>query len=353
MKLTLVLLLGGLLAAAASAQTTPPAVKTPVPGMLPAGHPDIAAPTTQPAAHGTLVIRARQGTKDGPALKGDPVIVELYHQDKIIRKIETVLDDKGMAVLTGLSLLLDFQPLVKVKHAGVDCQVVGRPMSKQQPNQQIEVPVYEVTEQDPGWQVHMRHVMLESTPQGLNVMEMLAIENPSDRTWLGTKAADGTRRTIVVPLSADIIEVRVNGDRYEGCIREKDGSIVDTQPLPPGVVQVQLNYSVPAKDGQVSLSAVAPALIKNMIVFAPEDGSIKKVEGLEATGTQDMPKGKMQMYRGMNLPAGHKTTVAAVLPMAPVASGGGSVPKIIAAVGAGLILVVGIIIIMLKKPTKT
>lgn len=358
MRRFVVLLLGGLWAAAASAQPAMqpksgalPAGHPQIPGMLPAGHPEIPAPATQPAAHGTLVIRVKQGTANGPALKGDPVAVELYHQQRVIRKIDTVLDENGVVILDSLPLLLEFQPVVTVKHAGVNYPVIGRVMNTRQPSQQVEVTVYETTEEPVAWQVHMRHVMVEATPEGLHVVEMLAIENPTNLAWLGTKGADGTRRTVVLPLP-DVHEVRVAGDRYEGCIRDEDGSIVDTMPLLPGVVQVQLHYSLPAKDGQVSLAAIAPAPVKNMILFAPDGGAVKKVEGLEATGTQETSKGVMQMYRGMNLAAGHKTVVSAVMPMAPIASGTSSAPKIIAAVGAGVILVVGAFIVVLKTPKK-
>jgi len=320
---------------------------------LPPGHPElpgIAAPT-QPASHADIAVRVLQGTQNAAAVAGEPIAIEMYYQGKIIRKIDARLDDKGVALIDDIPLTLPFQPVLKVVHQGVEYQAVGDVADSQHPTQQIELTVYEASDQTPAWQLHMRHVIIDPSPQGVKVTEMLAMQNPSDRTWLGAADASGARVTMALALPAGTQQIELGGDLTHSFVKIENERLVSAMPLQPGWSQVQLTYRVPAKDGQVNLTFTAPGPVKQMILFVPQGGAVAKVSGLEALGVQETGKGKMQTFRGVDLAAGHQTVVIASLAAPPIRGGGAAdVPKIIAGVGAGLILAVGVFIVLLRMP---
>lgn len=348
MKFTYALLIVLLTAATVSAQAPLNPATRPA---MPADHPPIARPTTQSAANGTLVIRVKQGTPGGPAIKAEPIKVLLYHPQKqeIIREEQIQLDEKGIIILENLPLFLPFQPFVNMTRGDVQFGAAGSLMDSQHPNQQLELTVYETTEQAPAWTVEMRHAILMPMPQGVQVKDVIKIANPSDRVWLGSKSADGHRETISLTIPGGAQNVEVSG--LQGFAKTNDGRIVNTQPLMPGPATVTLLYFLPAQDGQVSFKATAPAPVQRMMLMSPANAAVLKVTGLESSGVSDLGRGPMAVYGANNLAAGSTVEVTAILPAAPaVTSDGSSVGKIILGVGTGLILIVGVAIVFLKSP---
>jgi hypothetical protein len=365
--LTLLSITIGLAAAFAQAQTTAPTVlpagHPPLPSAypalpaghpaLPSGHPDIsnATPATQPASHGSMAIRVMQGTKDGPPVKGEPLTVELYSKGQVIRKIDAKVDDTGVTIIDGLSLVLPFQPMVRMMHGGLEYSIAGEVMDGQHPDQQVDLTVFESTEQPPAWQVQMLHVMATPTPDGLRVMQMLAIQNPSDRTWRGKADDKGKRATLSLAMPPGAQDVVVSGLLEHGSALTEDGRLVCSEPLQPGSAKAQINYLIPGKNGQASFKVTTPAPVKTMILFVP-DGPQATVQGLESAGVHDMGEQKLRMFRGSELKAGQEVTISVSLPQVPVAQNvaASNVPKIIAGVGVGLIVVIGAFVVVLKTP---
>ncbi len=346
-----------LVTSVAYGQATLPAGHPAIPGMqpaLPSGHPDISGlkPATQPSSHGAIALRIVQGTTGATAIKGEPFVVELYYQGKVIRKVDGKVDDKSVAVLDGLPLALPFQPMARMIRGGVEYTVTGELMDSQHPDQQMDLTVYESTEEVPALQIQMFHVMATPTPEGLRVMQMLAIQNPGDRTWVGKADAKGRRVTLSLPVPPGAKEVVVSGLLEEGSALTEDWKLISTQPLQPGMGQAQVTYLVPGKDGQANIKVTTPAPVKNMILFLPDDGSAAKVDGLESAGIRESGDAKSRMFRGAELKAGHEVVLSITLPMASVPQNvaASNVPKIIAGVGVALIVVIGAIVVVLKTP---
>src|SRR5687767_7984159 len=168
-------------------------------GELPAGHPPISGMpaktgaavqamqpgTTQPAMFGTLVVRAVQGTAGGPAIGELPVVVDLLMGDQAVDKKQLKLDAEGALRLDNIPLSMNITPVVKVTYNGVEFTGHGGAMDASRAEQQVQVPVFESTDAAPAWTVKMQHVMLDPTVEGVRVTEMLAVENPTDRAWVG------------------------------------------------------------------------------------------------------------------------------------------------------------------------
>jgi hypothetical protein len=334
---------------------------------LPSGHPDLSGLTQPAGADGTLAIRVVQGTKGGPAVAGLPVKVNLLQRGKAIKKIDTKLDDRGVAVVSDIPLIPQVQPLVEVVYNGVPFRAVGQVMDDSRPAQQLNVKVYEVTDQKPAWSVQARHVILHPADGGVKVMEMLAVENPADRAWLGEVQKDGSRITLTLPLPTGAQQVQYNG-LADGTAMLADGKLLLTGPLPPEVSQLQYSYFLPARDGAIRLSVTAPGDVKQMTVFVPEYAFKPEVKGLEPAGSFDMEKGRALMFKGVDLKPGHEASVNLTILPGKRASAEGAMPEvdetvaqlqepakapqIIAGVGGGIVLAAGTGYLLFKVPAR-
>lgn len=330
---------------------------------LPAGHPDVskaaaAAPTSQPRVTGVLNIRAVQGTKDGPAIGADEFSVELYVRGKLLEQVKGKLDDKGLAQITGIPLGLSPQPIVKVTHAGVEYQANGSAFDPTQASQVVEIPVYETTDTPPAWSVRMQHVMVEAVPGGLQVMEMLAIDNPTDRAWTGQTLPSGRKGTFTLTLPASATNVKIVSGLHDCCTLIDGNKLINTMALNPGSTQYQISYLVPASSGEAKLDVTAPAAVANLMLFLPDDGTTVKTEGLEFGGATDMGTGKRRFYRATGLAAGQ--VVAAMVSGivdAPVAksvavTGSTQAAQFIAGIGAAVILLFAVAFLFIRGNPK-
>jgi hypothetical protein len=260
---------------------------------LPSGHPDISK--LQQSAFGTLTIKAVQGTEGGPKPVGDKVTVELYNSGHAINTAEAVLDADGSLVAENVPIGVPVQPVVKIAHAGAEYQGVGEVLEAAHPKQTIEVAVYETTEQEPAWTVKMRHVMLRPghEPDTITVIEMLALENPADRAWLGkANPADGKRVTLELPLPAGARDIQLSGALHECCASVKYGKVINTMALVPGATEVQVSYVLPVAEGRAELTVTAPTSTGHLMLFGPDDGSTVTGEGLIAAGSANMAPGQ-------------------------------------------------------------
>jgi hypothetical protein len=330
---------------------------------LPAGHPDISAmlangPSTQPqGGNGSMLIRAVQASQGGPAIGAEPFTVELYLRGQLFDKFAGKLDEKGTASVDGIPLRLNLEPVVKVTHGGAEYAAVGEILNPGVPRPVVQVAVYETTDKQPEWSVRMRHVMVERIAGGLQVMEMLAIDNPADRAWVGNQTADGKRTTFALSLPAEAQHVQVFG-QHGSSARIEGNTLVNTGALVPGETQYQIVYQLPATDGKAEIAVKAPAAVKSLMVFLPDDGTTVKAQGVEAMGSSDMGKGKMRFYRGAELAAGQEVKIAisgivealAAAPASSLASGSTHAAQIVAGAGAAVILLFGIVFVMLKAP---
>ncbi len=338
-------------------------------GALPAGHPGVGDPT----AKGSITIKAVQSSKDAPAIGADVVILEYFNgQGQVVGRAESKLSDKGEVKVTGIPVGIPVQPLITIKHGGVEYRSAGNVMDAAHRDQDIEMHVFESTTQEPAWQLRMRHVIVTPAPDGLAITEMVSVFNPGDRSWLGKAIGGGSPITLAVTLPPAAQKVQNSGG-----LTEADGKLVYGAALQPGTAEFQYSYFLPAKNDSVDVNLEAPAATGSIFVFLPEDGT---------TVTSTMLK-KMEVKPGMNLrensrfytvppqkageriqftisglkavkpaPAGATGSADPVegagAPAAAVAGGKPSgIPdaaKIIGGVGAAAIVTVGVVVVMAK-----
>ncbi len=320
-------------------------------GGMPAGHPPMMPPATNPSTHGKITVRLVQGTQGGPAIGEAPLKVQLWHQQKVFRELDARTDKNGVAVIDQVPLNPPFQANVMLTYAGAEYSGLTSAMDSLHPEGKVDVTVYESTTEAPAWRVGMRHLRMERTEdgKGIFVWEMMAIENPSDKAWLGEARADGARVTLSIPLPPGARDLQVGRDLHQCCSTLKDGKLVTTQALLPAMTMAEFAYVVPLQQNKASVSIVAPAPVKHMIAMVAADGTLVEPTGMESQGAKDTREGQVQMFMAQDIGAGFEARLLLTTP-ARVASSGGNPAKVIAIVGVVLILLIGAGIVLFKGP---
>jgi len=339
---------------------------------LPAGHPDVATSqpaTTQPATVGVIAIRGIQGTDEGSDVTGDAVTVTLFSQSGPFKTIETKLDEHGVAIVDDVPLTEPVQPQVQIRHAGVTYETLGKAMDGRKPQQQVDVTVYETTNEKPDWKILMRHVILTKTEMGYIIKESLTIGNPDTRSWVGPVVEEGAAPPQIVTFTLPTGAVHAKPIRglQECCTQFIDGKLISTSALNAGRSLYQYTYVLTPTNGKVTLDIVSPVDTASLIVFVPDDNSRVLAEDFRPMGTFNMHNMNARTFKAAGLKAGQKTVVtidmdkvAAVAPVqdAAVKTAQGDVqpavdktPKVVAGVGV-LGMVIASLIMLVFKPSK-
>jgi hypothetical protein len=163
----------------------------------------------QSAPKGKLTVRAVlvSGGSTTP-VPGAHAEVHLFHDNRPFRQLKVLLDEHGAAVLEDLPIVMGVVPLVRVEYKGLTYQEAGPQMDASNRESSIDVKVYDTTEQMPAWRIPMRHVIATPSPSGVAVTELVVIDNPSDKTWLGKEPDEkGNRPTVELERSNPRIRV--------------------------------------------------------------------------------------------------------------------------------------------------
>ncbi len=314
-------------------------------------------PASSPAGTGTVDIRAVQGTKDGPAISGGQVIVEALVDERPVRW-EARLDGQGRASVSGLPL--SCEALVTIVHEGITYRQMAGPFTREEPRRQVEIPVYEASEQEPAWVIKMRHVMLQNSVGGVVVTQMLAVENPGDRAWRGKRDGTGKPATLVVSLPRGAVNPRVGGAFDEDHTEVAAGAIVSRAALVPGVTQYQFQYELPASGGHVHFDLDAPAAVRHTMVMAPEDGTAISSELLQPAQAPAGMGARARLFMAGPLGAGQVISIGVsglenlkpgtVVGGDKAASGGLTALRLMGGFVAALIVIVGGGVVLARKP---
>jgi hypothetical protein len=298
------------------------------------------------APKGTLTVQVVQGSAGGSALAGSRVDVDLYHNDRSFRQLTAILDENGLAVIADIPVILGVIPVVHVKHAGVTYQEPGALMSPDTREMSIEVRVFDTTSLRPDWRISMRHVLVRSAASGLlNVSEMVVVESPGDRTWIGDSPDEqGRTCTVRLNLPADARRVQLTSGFHGWCCTKYAGSELSVwMPLMPGKSSFEFSYEVPFASASRTLNFAAQALTENLVIFVGEGAELASVDDglvvVEAAGQHG------RLVQGQGLIAGVRpgivlTSLNSGSP--PSQRGSSSMLWTLAAGSAGLLAAAGI-----------
>lgn len=277
-------------------------------GQLPPNHPGIPSAPKKADAKPVDVIfnlEAVQQTKGAKPIGAVPATLEFYIEDeKVGEAINFNFDESGKASVPAKAVPTGAVGYITVKYQDVEYHAISAVVDGSKAQTKVGIGIFEATDVKPDWQVAMQHVILSPESDGLHVMEMVSVENPTDKSWIGTPGSDGKRSTIsfpVPPTSGDILPVQGFKDGYVTL----DGDLLVNQlPLTPGATQYRIGYTIPYKDAKAAMSFKTTSPVKHLMVFVPDDGTQTDVKGLQSLGQQEMNGKKLRAFMGMDLPTG-------------------------------------------------
>ncbi len=310
-----------------------------------------AAPAfAEPPPGGSLAVRAVQGTPGAPRVGAAAATVQLYHRGVLVETIAAPLDEHGVALVEGLPLDMDIQPVAQVVFHDLTYQQIGAVMDAAHPRQSLEVVCYEPTEELPAWNVSMWHVLIDRLPQGYAVTELFVVENPGVRTWVGAPGPEGAARrvTIAFPLPAEATDVRLARGFHDWCCTTRSReSLLNHLPLMPQRTEYKFSYVLPAQPGEsVEVGARAPAPVSQLMVVLPADIQVAAAQGLNFTGKQDAGSAHLAAYMASGLLPGDVASVTLASAAAPAGDGHAVAARVAAAVGGGLLLLVAAAVLL-------
>lgn len=176
----------------------------------------------------------------------------------------------------------------------------------------LDVPVYETTQDASAIQIRQMHVLFEFAPDGLQTTEIFALSNTGIRTVKdAVKLDDGKTATLRYPLPQDADYIFFQPDTSDRFVRFT-GGFADTSPLMPGgegdrfAVQYMVPYS-----GSRSFDYKAPANIQAFNFLLPQNSGVQlKGDGLQGPQPVTLDAGKSyEVYALSDLRAGQTVHV--------------------------------------------
>ena len=189
-------------------------------------------------------------TQGAPALGVVAVTLRVYQNQKLQKTVQGKSDAAGHYQFSGLSSEPAYQYLPVVEYKGVTYSGDAVRLADVQNNAgHDDIAVFETTAQDPGLRYENATLVLgsvEQAAQHLSFLELLTLNNPSDRTYVPTSPTQGMATGLLrfsLPPGVDDIGVQNGLDTSQ--LIEVDGGLASTSPIAPGLHTISFSFAVP------------------------------------------------------------------------------------------------------------
>lgn len=317
---------------------------------------------------GSLAIHVVQGTKDGPEIGALKFEVDLVHREHVLRTLTGTLSDRGLGMVENIPIGLPIRPVVRVKYANATYQDVAPQMDQSHTRASIDLTVYEATDQEPAWKFKQRTLAIAPLPGELDIVETVDVENPEHRTWMGAPPdGAGRRATVRIPIVKGAREIELDAGFHGWCCSAvQDDVLVVQMPLMPGAKSFRFGYRVSVDADPMEVRATCTRPCDVLTVLVPMEGVNAKAIALMNGEPRLVGGMRVRTFEGFGVQAG---TSAGVLLSAleapkppPVAAMPAARPHVrrswwesasapvVIAVGVGVVIVGGAILLYLKPP---
>jgi hypothetical protein len=245
-----------------------------------------ALPAHAQEGNGVISGRVQNGTAGGGPVGSLTVTLRHFAGMQLAEERQTQTGPDGSFRFDGLPTSPQDAYLVVVRYAGVD-YVSGMVQLHQQPEQTVDLTVYETTTDPSAVRIASRSLVIAgASPElrAVDIMDILIVENSGDRTYLGDRS--GVVLRIPLPRGAQEISPQPGFDY--GQPRLEDGVLLTTGPLPPGSQTVVLSYTVPYEETRATLS-IGTAMPTGTLRVLVRDGTYRlSSRSLIDTGTVEV-----------------------------------------------------------------
>lgn len=255
---------------------------------------------------GTVV----NGTVDGTTPAGLAVTVHVF-QDRVKvgeRTVET--DSAGHFVVEGLEIGPRYVYFPTVEYGGAS-YFPARPIELDgaMPTD-VEIRVYEPTDAEDVLAFERSNfLVLDVTPQALSIMEMGAVANRSDRTYVGGATTGGTPPTLRFNLPAGAIDVSPQAGLSATALEGTRDGFVSTSPILPGRHEIAFSYRLPFTSPTLDISRRQEYPTATFNLFIPDTGLTVTSAELRSLGINELGGQRYQVYSAQGLTRGSQLSI--------------------------------------------
>lgn len=308
--------------------------------LLPVSHAEAQAPTGNGKIEG-LITNSSKDAKPASAANLDIVLVTVPASATSMITTTSKSDGNGKFSFSNLDTVSTTRYFVTTNYGSVDYfSDLLTFSSPQSTTVQANFSIYESTEDPSVLKVTQTHIVLDVQTPWLAVQEILALENTSDRVYVG-KAVGPHRFTVSVPLLPKAIDVQFDDPNVQDSILVGDGVLTYTLPIGPGQDQIVFQYAVPYIPPNYDFVMNLPFALDKFGLYMPDMGATITSKQLTAApnpmgNTAGAPKFLAMAGSGFSAGTSIKATINN-LPSVPVSgtapSGSGSTTTVPIAAG--------------------
>ncbi len=210
----------------------------------------LATPRTaaQTAGEGRIEGRVVDGTKDAQLSAADGLTVTLHMatMGATATVSQTARSDAGgRFAFSNLETITTTRYLLVANYAGVDYFSDVLSFSPSQTTLPVSMTVYETTTDPSAVRVTQTHFVFDVQTRLFNILQIIAVQNNTDRTYIGASSAGPHRLTLTLPLLPGAQNVQFDNPEADDTTLRGETAMTYTLPFVPGMDQIVYNYSVP------------------------------------------------------------------------------------------------------------
>jgi hypothetical protein len=220
------------------------------------------------------------------------------------------------------------------------------------PSESVEVRVFETTESDEAIRFDRSNLLiLGVSDTSLTIMEMGAIVNQSDRTYVAGPGDNGPGTTLRFTLPRGAAQVTPQAGLSAGGLTALPDGFASSDPVLPGRHELAFSYRLPVQGSTIDIAKRQQYPTGVFNLYAPEKGLTVVSPSLTYQGAAELGGQRFQLYSAQDLAEGATVTLRlAGLPWAfrptPLQTGFG-------VVGLGAAIIVAACLIGLRRPAPS
>jgi hypothetical protein len=265
----------------------------------------VAPPRALAQAGGRIEGQLVNGTAGASPPGALPVTVHIFKDRSRVGERTVQTDPSGHFVLDGLEAAAGYVYFPIVEYGGAS-YFPDRPVALDgADSKSVEIRVFEPTQTPDAIAFDRTNLLvLNTSPTALLVMEMGAVVNRSDRTYVGAAGEDGRPTTLRFSLPRGATQVAPQaGLPPDDLVPTPDG-FQTANPVVPGRQELAFSYQLPYSSSTLDLAKRLEYPTGTFNLYLPDTGLTAVSPHLTYQGTSELGGQRYQLYSAQGLPAG-------------------------------------------------
>ncbi|HYU17461.1 MAG TPA: SHOCT domain-containing protein [Chloroflexota bacterium] len=252
------------------------------------------------------------GTAGAPSPASLRVTVHIFQDRSKIGEQVVETDGAGHFMLLGLDIGSGKLYFPVVEYGGAS-YFPERPIVLDDATaKSVEIRIFEPSSSDDAIAFDRANLLvLGVTPTALSVMQMGAVVNRSDRTYVGGSGADPASRepTLRFPLPSGAAQVTPQAGLSPGELTSTADGFASTGPVLPGRHELAFSYQIPIDGPTLDITAPQAYPTGAFNLYLPATGLSASSPQLRFQGTSELGGQRYQLYSAEELPRGAQVSI--------------------------------------------